>query len=308
MKATVLCHGAATIITGFATGNGGAYGIGLENKTTVELSDSGSVESTVNGEDAVGVGLAGAAVKRALDRFGVGFTGARVTTESDIPVAAGLKSSSVAANAIVLATVAAVASERGEVREVRLSKTMSGQEITVGGKEVTDEEIINLGVDAAFDAKVTATGALDDASAAYLGGYTITRNLDREIVRRGQMEDLNVLIHLPGGESYSGRVKPEQVKAFAKEVDLVWEQARAGRLYSAITLNGLIHSVVFGAGMEPSIAALEAGALACGLSGTGPAVVALVRGDVSPIREAWSGLEGRVIETKTNNEKAQVLK
>jgi shikimate kinase len=307
MKATALCRGAATIITGFATGNGGAYGIGLENKTTVELNGSGSVESVVNGEDGVGLDLARAAVKRALERFGVEFTGAGVTTESNIPVAAGLKSSSVAANAIVLATVGAIAGERGEVSEVRLSKSMREQRIIIDGVEVTPEDVINLGVDAAFDAKVTATGALDDASAAYLGGYTITRNIDREIVHHGGIEDLHVLIHLPEGRSYSGQIKPEQVKAFAKEVDLVWEQARAGRIYSAITLNGMIHSVVFGRSMEPAVKALEAGAVAAGLSGTGPAVVALTRGDGESVRAAWSRLKGGVIETKTNNERARVI-
>jgi len=307
MEATALCHGAVTIITGFATGRGGAYGIRLENKTTVELNDSGRVNSIVNGESGVGVKLAEAAVKRTLKRFNIKFTGAEVTTESNIPVAAGLKSSSVAANVIVLAAVGAIAVEGGEIKEARLSKSRSEQRITIDGREVTPEEMINIGVDAAFDAKVTATGALDDASASYLGGYTITKNLDRELVYHGGMEDLNVLIYLPEGRSYSGEIKREQVKAFAKEVDLLWEQARGGRIYSAITLNGMIHSIAFNYSMEPAVKALEAGAIAAGLSGTGPAVVALTRGDVKAIREVWSNLEGRIIETRTNNERARVI-
>ncbi|MBD3388125.1 MAG: shikimate kinase [Candidatus Altiarchaeales archaeon] len=308
MKATALCHGAATIITGFATGNGGAYGIGLENRTTVELNDSGKTESIVNGEADVGVVLAEAAVKRALERFKADFTGAKVVTESEIPVAAGLKSSSIAANVISLAAIGAVAKDRGEIKEVKLSKTLKEQKIIIGGEVVEDMDVINAGIDAAFDAKVTATGALDDASAAYLGGYTITRNLDREIVYHGGMEEtLKVLIYLPEGRSYSGDIKPEMVNAFSKEVGLVWEQARSGRVYEAITLNGLIHSTVFGYGCEPAVKALEAGAIACGLSGTGPSVVALSRDNGKAVKDAWESLEGEIFETSINNEKARVI-
>ncbi|MFH1055860.1 MAG: shikimate kinase [Candidatus Altiarchaeota archaeon] len=307
MKATSSCHGAATIITAFATGKGGAYGIGLENRTTVELHGSGGVASLVNGESS-GVKLAEAAVKRTLERFNVEFTGAKVTTESDIPLAAGLKSSSVAANAIVLATIGAIASERGEIKSLRLSKTRSEQEIIIDDCKVQDEELINIGIDAAYDAKVTVTGALDDASAAYFGGYTLTDNLKRSIIYRGGMEEtLKVMIYLPEGRIKSGEIDPQKVKPFAKDIDLLWESARAGRICSAITLNGLIHSLAFKQSPEPAIKALEAGAIAAGLSGTGPAVVALTRDDGKAVREAWSYLEGGIIETTINNGKAMIL-
>jgi shikimate kinase len=308
MKAIASCHGAATIITGFASGRGGAYGIGLENRTTVELDGSGSVESSVNGKAGVGVALAEAALRRTLEHFGAKFTGARVSTESDIPHAAGLKSSSVAANAIVLATVGALAAEGGEIRSRRLTKTRSEQEICVGGQVVADEEILNIGIDAAFDAKVTVTGALDDACAAYFGGYALTNNLTREIIYRGGMEDgLNVLIFLPEGEIHSGAVKTGELKAFSKEVDLLWEEARAGRIYSAITLNGMLHSIAFKQSPEPAVSALKAGAIAAGLSGTGPAVVALARDDGKAIAEAWERLDGAILRTKTNNQKAMLI-
>ncbi|MFH0862214.1 MAG: shikimate kinase [Candidatus Altiarchaeota archaeon] len=308
MKASSKCNGAATIITAFATGRGGAYGIGLENRTTVEFDDSNSVRSIVNGEESVGVELAEAAVKRALARFNVDFTGANVVTETDIPVAAGLKSSSVAANAIVLATVGVIAKERGDVCRKRLSKTRDEQEIIIDGKAISPIEIINIGVDAAFDAKVTVTGALDDASASYLGGYTLTENDKRRVVYHGGMEEtLNVLIHLPERKIHTGGIKTEQVRGFAKEIDMLWENARSGRIYQAITLNGLIHSTAFRLNPEPTLLALETGAIAAGLSGTGPATVALVREDSGALKDSWKGLGGRVIETRTNNARAEII-
>ena len=95
-------------------------------------------------------------VARVLQRFSLDNSfGAKIKTWSNIPIAKGLKSSSAAANAVALATTAAL------------------------GKTLDDLEIVNLGVDAAFDAKVTVTGAFDDACASYFGGVVITDNLKR---------------------------------------------------------------------------------------------------------------------------------
>jgi shikimate kinase len=169
-------------------------------------------------------------------------------------------------------------------------------------------DLINIGIDAAFDAKVTKTGALDDASAAYFGGYTITKNLDREIVYRGGMEEgLNAVIYLPKRKIYSGSVDLGEVKALAKEVDHLWNGAREGRICQAINLNGLIHSACFKIDPKPALYALKAGAIAAGLTGTGPAVVALTRGSPKRIVSAWEDLGGKIIFTKTNNEKAKVI-
>jgi len=62
--------------------------------------------------------------------------GAKVATKSQIPIASGLKSSSAAANAAVLATVDAL------------------------GEKLESLEAIKIGVQAALDAKVTITGLL----------------------------------------------------------------------------------------------------------------------------------------------------
>ena len=302
-----ICNGAATIVTGFATGAAGAYGIGLKNETEVKLNDTGKTVSIVNGQKGVGEALAHACVTRVLEEFGVEYGGAKVTTVSDVPHAAGLKSSSIAANAMVLATVGALASERGCIRDLRLSKSLSEQAIMIDGERIDDMSIINMGIDAAFEANVTKTGAIDDASAAYFGGYALTKNHLRSIERRGEMEDLQVSIYLPDERIYSAEVSTADVRMFAKEVDMVWEAAMAGRIYEAINLNGLLHCACFGQDMGPALAALDCGALACGLSGTGPSIVALSHGGAEDIAKSWAGLGGRVIDTRTSNEKARIV-
>ena len=168
-------------------------------------------------------------------------------TWSNIPIARGLKSSSVAANAITLATVAAL------------------------NKKLDDLTIVNLGVDAALDAKVTITGAFDDACASYFGDVVITDNLKRRIIKQFRIaEDLTILFHIPAEKTYTISSDVKRMKSVATLVKTAYKEALKGKIWSALTLNGLLYSSALG--YNPSIAldALLAGALAAGLSGKGP--------------------------------------
>jgi shikimate kinase len=295
--AGAICHGAATIITAFATGKGGAFGIDLWTKADVKLNSSGEVKGKIKEHPDENTLLIESAVRRTLEHFGHGY-GAKVETESSIPVAAGLKSSSVAANATALATAGALAKKHGMIE---------GDGIVIDDNAVDPLDLVRIGVEAAFDAKVTVTGAFDDATASYFGGYTLTDNTKKELVVRGEMEDARVLIFLPEDKTYSGGLDVSKTKAFADQIGTAWEGAREGNVYGAITLNGLIHSMVFAQDSNIALAALNAGALASGLSGTGPATIALTKDRVGEIRTAWSGFEGRIIEAKTNNTQAHIV-
>jgi shikimate kinase len=303
--ATAVCGGAATIIAAFATGKGGAFGLDLEVKASVELDKPGKIRVKDLKNPREPTTLAEYCVKGALKKFGLR-SGASVEIDSGIPTAAGLKSSSALANAVSLATVGAIALEKGSITEKKIVKGYRKQVIEVEGNAVDLIDVVNIGVDAAFKAKTTVTGAFDDATASMLGGYTLTDNTNRVLVHHGELEELKAVVYVPKQKSYSGKVDLKRLKAVAKEVDLVWNQALAGRVYTAITLNGLIHSMVFG--YDPSVAykALEAGAIASGLTGKGPAVVALTRRKTKPILKAWEGLKGRVIECSTSNKTAVV--
>ena len=92
--------GAATVLNAVATWKGAAFGIDLKTRAEVELNNSGDILGDVPGVD---TRLIEACVRRVLERFGYDY-GAVVRTDSEIPVAGGLKSSSTAANAAVLAT------------------------------------------------------------------------------------------------------------------------------------------------------------------------------------------------------------
>ncbi|MFH1788855.1 MAG: shikimate kinase [Candidatus Altiarchaeota archaeon] len=301
MKAKALSHGAATIICAFATGRGGAFGVDTETKATVKLRDDGEINASIKDYPDESTLLLERCVVRVMERFGFEY-GADITTESTIPMAAGLKSSSTAANASTLALIGALAAEHGEVTEKD-----GVPAISIGGDQVDHVSIIKTGIQASFDAKVTVTGAFDDASASYFGGYTVTNNMEKTIEARGAVDDLSVLVFLPEGRIYSGDLDVKKVKKIAKEIDVAWNAAREGKIYEAMTINGLMHSLMFKQNPDIAIEALRAGAKAAGLSGTGPSVVAVTDDKADDIRDAWQAFEGRIVEAKTNNRQARIL-
>jgi len=286
-KATAISYGGATIINAIATGKGAAFGVKLWTKAEVKLTDNPKdIRGEIVSDPSESTMLIEKTVRKVLEHFGLaGKLGAEVKTWSNIPIARGLKSSSAAANAIALATVAALQ------------------------KEVDDMTVINLGVDGALEAKVTVTGAFDDACASYFGGVVVTDNFKRQIIKRFKaQENLRVLFYVPQTKSYTGSVNVERMKAVAPLVKTAYREALKGNFWRALTLNGMIYS--FALGYDPSIAldALMAGAVAAGLCGKGPAITVVAAEDkVDRVKEALMKYEGEVIETEINHEKARIL-
>ncbi|MEM3054612.1 MAG: shikimate kinase [Candidatus Bathyarchaeia archaeon] len=286
-KATAVSYGGATIINAIASGKGAAFGVKLWTKAEVKLTDKpGVIEGEIISDPDENTLLIEKTVGKVLEHFRLAEKfGAKVKTWSNIPIARGLKSSSAAANAIALATVAALR------------------------KEADDLTIINLGVEGAIKAKVTITGAFDDACASYFGGIVLTDNLKRKVIKRFIAPDhLKVLFHIPQKKVYTGSLDVQKTKILAPLVKICHKEALKGNFWHALTLNGLIYS--FALGYNPSIAldALAAGAIAAGLCGKGPAVTAVVTEDkVDLVKDALMRYEGEIIETQINHEKAKVL-
>jgi shikimate kinase len=70
----------------------------------------------------------------------------------------------------------------------------------------------------------------------------------------------------------------------------------------------LIYSSALGYNPNIAIEALMAGALASGLSGTGPSVAAVVKKEkIRCVEEAWQIYEGDILRANVNNEKAKVI-
>ena len=286
-RAEAISHGAATIINAIATGKGAAIGVDLWTKAAVTLTDeAGHVDVTIHSDYFENHALTQKTVEHTLNYFGLGQEfGAKVETYSNIPVARGMKSSSAAANAIALATTAALE------------------------RKLDDIALVNLGVDAALDAKVTITGAFDDACASYFGGVVITDNIERKIVKRFELtETLAVLFYVPAEKTYTVSSNVKRMKSMTSVVKAVYNEALNGNYWAALTLNGLIYSSALGFDTSPVVDAFIAGALASGLSGTGPAISAIVSVEkIDRVKAAWQKHDGEILEARINLEKAKVV-
>jgi shikimate kinase len=286
--AEAVSHGAITVMNAIATGKGAALGIDLWTKARVTVTEqAGSFKGRNSTEPDEDVTLIETTVRQIFQRFNVNNRfGAFVETSSTIPSAVGLKSSSAASNAVALASVKAL------------------------GRKMGDLGVINSGVEASLKARVTLTGAFDDACACYFGGVVVTDNKRRRILKRFRPKNhLRVLIQVPNRKCYTKDVDPEQVKSIRPLIPMVHREVLRGNCWSALTLNGFLYSAALGYDTSSVIDALQAGAIAAGLSGKGPAVAAIVPSSkVESVLNVWDSCSGKIIETSFNYERAHSLK
>ena len=224
-------------------------------------------------------------VKRVFDHYNISQEefGVNLKTTSKLPMASGLSSSSASSNAIVKAVSEIVSQE-------------------FDFKPLDDLEIINMAIDASLEAGVTITGSFDDATASYFGGVVVTDNKNREFIIKEKMEEHPILVYMPNFYSKSGDSNPERMKLLSPLVETAFSFAKDRNYFKALNLNGLIYSATLGFDSAIAVDALEAGAIASGLSGTGSSFVAVVSPDsIDDVRESWSKYEGKVIETAVYN-------
>lgn len=282
MRGYATVNGAATIINAIAAWKGSAFGIGLKTSAEVELNSTGCIRGDVPGVD---TRLIERCVQLVIEHYCGDHDsayGATIRTRSEIPVASGLKSSSTAANAAVLATLDALDEDMDLV------------------------EAAKIGVAAAKDVGVTITGALDDALASMLGGVVVTDNREMKLLKREEFDsDMDVMLLVPDRKLFSKDTDVKRSRLIAPLTEVAFDLAMEGDYCRAMILNGFAYCGALGLPAEPMLRALEVGAVGVSLSGTGPSYAALIDGDKSDALEAaWNSLGGKVIRTKVNNKGA----
>ncbi|WP_267162759.1 shikimate kinase [Halovenus salina] len=272
---------AGTVLNALATGTGSAFAIGPEVTATVTLG-KGSVSGTVDGVDDADTRLIERCVELVTETYGDS-QGGTVRTDSEVPLASGLKSSSAAANATVMATLSALDA----------------------ADEVTRTEAARLGVEAARDVGVTVTGAFDDASASMLGGVTVTDNDRDELLHRATRE-WDVLVWTPPEQAFSSDASVERCRRVAPVADLVADLALDGEFKRAMTVNGFAFCSALGFSPDPILNALP-DVTGVSLSGTGPSFVAVGDAmDLTAVRERWDERPGTTLLTTTQNDGARI--
>jgi shikimate kinase len=277
-KARATMHGAISIVNAVATGNGSSLGISLIVTAEAELGRGSGVRFLTGRNDDR---LIHNIVRNTMSKEMIESNQIIIRIKSEIPIGYGLKSSSAVSNAVALACS------------------------RIARDNIDDNAVLDAAVRASLDAKVSITGAYDDATACYFGGFTVTDNYSRKLIRREPApENLHAIIFLPRNMP---RGDMHKLSALSELFTDAFRLAEAGEYWKAMKLNGVLASAALSSRYSPIMAALERGALAAGVSGNGPSVAAVAYEDeIDDIKSALSKFEGKVIVSKINNQKASV--
>ena len=276
---TSIVHGAISIVNAVATGYGSAMGISLSVKVEI-ISKKGSGLIFQKGGGSL---MIKKIIYDVLQSKYINNNQLLININSEVPSGMGLKSSSAVSNAVALAC------------------------ISLTNKEISDEFVLNSAVDASLYAKTTITGAYDDSTACYYGGFVTTDNYKRKIWKRENSPmDISAVIFLPNNKK---RGDVTRLKLLSDIYLEAFQLANSGQYWKAMTLNGVLTSSLLSNSYTITRMCLENGALAASISGNGPAIAAVVReSEVQKIKSVLSNLDGRVIISRTNNQKASTVR
>lgn len=279
IKVTSIVHGAISIVNAIATGYGSAMGISLNVKVEI-ISKRGSGLIFQKGGGSL---MIKKIIYDVLQSKYINNNQLLININSEVPSGMGLKSSSAVSNAVALAC------------------------ISLTNKEISDEFVLNSAIDASLYAKTTITGAYDDSTACYYGGFVTTDNYKRKIWKReNSPTDISAVIFLPNNKK---RGDVTRLKLFSDIYLEAFQLAYSGQYWKAMTLNGVLTSALLANSYTITRMCLENGALAASISGNGPAIAAVVReSEVQKIKSVLSNLDGRVMISRTNNQKASIVR
>ncbi len=279
-KARATMHGAISIVNAVATGNGSSLGISLRATAEVGIGRGKGIKFLTgkNGDRLINNIVRNTMPKETIDNNQI-----MIRVKSEIPIGYGLKSSSAVSNAVALACS-------------RLARE---------DEDIDDYAVLDAAVRASLEAKVTVTGAYDDATACYFGGFTVTDNYARRLIRREEApENLYAIIFLPRN---TPRGDVRKLRNLSDLFTDAFRLAEAGEYWKAMKLNGVLASAALSSKYAPIMAMLESGALAAGVSGNGPSITAVTYEEkINEIKSALSKFEGRMLVSKVNNQKASV--
>ena len=275
-KATV--HGAISIVNAIATGKGSALGISLETTAEIHMRQGeGKIfHNNRNGH------LFKYIIHNSIPKKILQCNDIFLTISSDIPIGFGLKSSSAVSSAVSLACYG----------------LLEGS--------IDDFKVLDTAVNASRKAKVTITGAYDDSTACYFGGFVITDNYSNKLLRRenGPFNLLSIIL-LPNN---TARKNPLKLKILPEFFEQAIQSAENSDYWKAMTLNGLLVSSLMGYDYSPILFSIENGALSASISGNGPSIAVIVeKKNLIPIKSILEKY-GKILVCKINNTKASIEK
>lgn len=271
MRVKCTTNGGISILNAISSGLGSSMAVDLPISVAVSRGDGGPYDPLTRSILSL--------LKKAY-----GIAGSyEIHVDSSIPPSRGLKSSSAYSTALIKAV---------DVLE---------------GLGIKDEEVLRLSCLASLEAGVSITGAFDDASASFLGGITLADNSKMELLRRWEVDEGLTVIIAHSGILRKEEVKVDSYRLLSKLGKLLAEMVEEGRFFEAMTINGMLTAVAQGYDQSLAYEAMAAGALAAGVTGTGPAVAVVTKEELAPKVEDLARKFGyEVLRTKPTNSKYRV--
>jgi len=277
-KATI--HGAISIVNAIATGKGAA--LGISKKVNVEMETSYGKGVIIEVENkSMSSRLINRVIEKIVPKNELSKTKLKISLDSEIPTGYGLKSSSAISTAVAMACA-------------KLFKP-----------NMNDTEILNAGVKASIETKVSLTGAYDDACACYYGGFVVTDNYKKKLIRSEKcLNRVSAVIFIPKSRK-RGNVR--KLKTLSADFEQAWNLAKKSDYWNAMNLNGIATSTILSSEPEIIHKLIENGAIGASVSGNGPSIAAIVNNNsVTKIKKIFSTLEGNTTIAQINNKKAEV--
>ena len=277
-KATI--HGAVSIVNAIATGKGAALGISKKVNVEMETSHGKGVIIEVENKS-MSSRLINRVIEKIVTKNELSKTKLKVSLDTEIPTGYGLKSSSAISTAVAMTCA-------------KLFKP-----------NMNDAEILDAGVKASIETKVSLTGAYDDACACYYGGFVVTDNYKKKLIRSEKcLNHVSAVIFIPKSRK-RGNVR--KLKTLSADFEQAWSLAKKSDYWNAMNLNGIATSTILSSEPEIILKLIENGAIGASVSGNGPSIAAIVKNNSIPkIKKLFSTLEGKITVDQINNKKAEV--
>ena len=166
---------------------------------------------------------------------------------------------------------------------------------------LTEQEVLKIASEASIHNKTSITGAIDDLSIAYYGGFCFTDNSSNRIISKQQIEKKYVILQLNDSMSCTYDMRNRDFSRYKNYYGRLLELVKNGRILESMMLNGHI----FSDGTETQIVKkmLGTGAIYAGRSGKGPAIFGIYDTE-SSMESSFKQLtsEGyKVIRSRFNN-------
>lgn len=209
--------------TAYGTGNivsmkdrGAAFTINIPVKVTATLKEKKKIQGKISPE-------LKKLAKKTLNFFSHPEYGVKIKVENKI--SSGLGGEEAESLALIFAVSGALAKAHGSVNELRIDKYWKEQFLVIDEKAIDKKKLLELCPKKLNFAKLAAS---------FYGGFSVTDNEKREILRRGEMEHFFLVL------KKIKKIKEEKV--FQSELNSIWKEALQGNLYQAMKLNSLLHN------------------------------------------------------------------